>query len=342
MTFLSAVSFSTAVLAAPMQDGAATAPLGPNLVEHATARSISILAQEQVLGMGVVIDPIGLAITPGEVAFGSDGKPRTNLRCRLNRAIHPLKVVAYDASTDLALVALPERDDYAYAELADRMSSTVVLVMLTGGAVRGQVAMTGVSGVIAMNGRFVSLNEIRLDSGGKASTGSPVFLPNGTLAGLISAELTSDQPTPAPLESRMLQGFAAKLGPIKPATTFSPDVSILDRVITGFRGDSRTIDHPWIGLFFKTGPAPELGALVTEVTRNSPAEEAGIRVGDAIVGSGLQPFRSHVDFASFLFGKKPGEQFNLSLSRNRIVRIVSVRLAREPHATSRLVRGSGD
>ena len=342
MTFLSAVSFSTAVLAAPMQDGAATAPLSPHLIEHAAARSISVLSQERVVGMGVVIDPEGLAITPGEVAFGSDGKPRTNLRCRLKQAVHPIKVIAYDASTDLALLELPDRSDYAYAELSENVSSTVLLVMLPTGGARAQVAVAGVPGVIAMNGRFMPLNEIRLDSGGRAVTGSPVFLPNGMLAGLISAELASEQPSPVVAEPRMLQGFAAKLGPIKPATTFSPDVSILARVIGGFRTDSRTVDHPWIGLFFKTGQAPELGAVVTEVTKNSPAEDAGIRVGDTIVGSDLQPFRSHVEFASFLFGKKPGERFNLSVLRGGRVQVMPVRMAREPHSTNRLVRGSGD
>lgn len=340
MTFLSAVSFSTAVLAAPMQDGAATAPLSRNLMDHASARTISIIESDRTIGMGVVIDSSGLAITPGEVAFGADGKPRSNLRCRLRGATHNLKVVAFDSSTDMALVALPANGDYLFAELADRMSSTVVLVMLPSGAARGQVAVTGVAGVIAMNGRFVPLNEIRLDSGGRAATGSPVFMPNGTLAGLISAELGTDQPAPGVAESRMLQGFAAKLGPIKPATTFSPDLTVLERVVAGFRSESRTIEHPWIGLYFKTGLAPLSGAQVTEVAPDSPAAEAGIRVGDVIIGSSTQAFRTHVEFASFLFSKRPGESFLLSLSRGGVIRTIQVRLAREPHPTNRLIRGS--
>ena len=138
----------------------------------------------------------------------------------------------------------------------------------------------------------------------------------------------------------MLQGFAAKLGPIKPATTFSPDLSVLDRVVGGFRTETRTVEHPWLGLFFKTGPAPLLGALITEVTPNSPAAEAGMRVGDAIIGSPTQAFRSHVEFASFLFSKKPGENVTLTLSRNGAMRTIQVRLAREPHPTNRLLRES--
>jgi S1-C subfamily serine protease len=321
-----------------MQDGAATAPLSNDLVAHAGARTVSISEGELALGMGVVISPKGLVLTPGEIAFGTDGKPRTRLRGKLKEKVMPLKVVAFDSNTDLALLELPEKDDYPYADLADRLTSTVVLVMMPTGASRGHVAVTGVSGVIAMNGRFVPLNEIRLDSGGRAPTGAPIFMPNGTLAGLISAELSSEQPSPAP-EIRM-QGFAAKLGPIKPATTFSPDLTVLGRVIDGFKSRQRNVDHPWIGLYFKTGPAPLLGALVTEVVPESPGEVAGIRVGDAIIGSSTHAFRSHVEFASFLFGKKPGEAFALTLSRNDRVRTVRVTLAREPHATDKLIRGS--
>ena len=341
MTFLSAVSFSTAVLAAPMQDGAATAPLSRNLVDHASARTLAISLNGQTVGMGVVVSQQGLALTTGEVAFDTGGKPRTNLRGKLDKTTLPLKVVAYDSSTDLALVELPQKSEYDFVELADRVTSTVVLVMLPTGAARGHVAVVGVPGVIAMNGRFMPLNEIRLDSGGRAPTGSPIFLPDGRLAGLISAELGSDQPSPAPAETRMLNGFAAKLGPLKPATTFSPDLTVLDRVITGFKSETRSIDHPWIGLFFKTGPVPLQGAEITEVASNSPAADARIRVGDVILGSPTQAFRSHVEFAAYLFGKKPGETLTLSVSSEGRVRTVQVRLAREPHATGNLVRSGG-
>ncbi|MDQ2986319.1 MAG: PDZ domain-containing protein [Armatimonadota bacterium] len=344
MTFLSAVSLGVAILSPPAQDGAATPPLSAELGRYASARTLVVSEAGRTLGFGVIVDPKGFAILPGEVAFAETGSPRKSLKGKVIDASYALKVIAFDPSTDLALVSLPEASrNYEFAELAERLSSTIVLVILPNGPARGQVAVTGVSGVIALSGRYMPLNEIRLDSRGRAPTGAPVYLPNGKLAGLINAELQTNEPAAA-VESmsmpgaRALSGFAAKLGPLAPATAFSLDLPVLDRVISGFRSPSRTIEHPWIGLFFKTGAPPALGAEVTEVVAGSPGEAAGIRIGDAIIGSAQQSFRSHVEFAAFLFGKKPGENFSLAVARDDRVRTVQVRLAREPHSTDSLVR----
>lgn len=348
MTFLSAVSLGGVIALAVGQDGIATAPLSRDLAGHATARTVSFSESGKSLGLGVVISSEGLVLTPGEVAFGSNGKPRSILKGMVGERSLTAKVVAFDPSTDLALIALPTSSaSYAFAELADRMSSTVVMVVLPDGPVRGQVVVSEVSGVMAQNSRYLPLNEIRLDSGGRAPTGAPVFLPNGQLAGLISAELESrstgsNLSAPSAMESaRPLVGFAAKLGPLPPSTAFALDIPVLERVLSGFTSATRTIDHPWIGLFFKTGPSPALGAQITEVVKGSPGEAAGIRAGDIVIGSPQMPFRSHVEFASFLFAKKPGEVVTLSVLRGTTVRTAQVRMAREPQATDKLVRATG-
>jgi len=348
MTFLSAVSFGALAAMATGQDGVATAPLSRNLASHAVARTVQFTESGKSLGLGVVISADGLVLTPGEVAFGASGKPRAALKGSIAERALSASVVAFDPSTDLALVALPSSpSNYLFAELADRMSSTVVMIVLPDGPARGQVVVSGISGVMARNSRYLPLNEIRLDSGGRAPTGAPVFLPNGELAGLISAELesrsTPSPPSPPAMAEgmRAMEGFAAKLGPLPPLTAFALDLPVLQRVIAGFTSSARTIDHPWIGLFFKTGSSPTLGAQITEVVKGSPGEAAGIRVGDTVIGSAQMPFRSHVEFASYLFAKKPGELVSLSVLRGTTVRTVQVRMAREPQATDKLVRSTG-
>jgi len=345
--FLSAVSLAALLASGTSQDGVTTAPLSRGLAAHALERTVTFTESGESLGLGVVIGSEGLVLTPGDVAFGIAGKPRTKLKGSIGEQTFIAKVVAFDSSSDLALIALPSSTaGYPFAQLADRVNSTVVMLVLSNGPARGQVVVSGVSGVMACSSRYLPLNEIRLDSGGRAPTGAPVFLPNGQLAGLISAELESppdSSPAPATeaMAPRVLSGFAAKLGPLTPSTAFALDLPVLERVIRGFTSPGRTIDHPWIGLFFKTGPSPALGAQITEVVSGSPGEAAGIKVGDVVIGSPQSPFRSHVEFASFLFATQPGEIVSLSVLRGTDVRTVQVRMAREPHATDKLIRSTG-
>lgn len=345
MTYLSAVSLATAVLASGGQEGAITAPLSRDLAGHASARTILLSDSERFLGLGVVITSDGLAIAPGDVVFNSTGRPRTALRATRNGVAEDARVVAFDPSTDVALVALPAKGNtYAYAEPAENMSGRVVLVMLQEGPARGFVAATGAAGVMALTGRYMPLNEIRLDSGGKAPTGAPVFLPDGKLVGMISGAFDSGQSrvraAPA-VEAPAIapSGFAAKIGPT-PATTFSLDLPVLRRIVDGYRSSDKSIDHPWVGLFFKTNPEREQGALITEVVPNSPGATAGIKVGDVVIGTTVQPFFTHVEFAAYLFARKPDETVTLTVNRDGRSRNVQIRLAREPHATNQLVRAA--
>ena len=341
MMFLSAASISALVALSGAQDGAITSPLSENLARHAEVRTLTISESGKTLGLGVVIDPKGLAITPGEVAFDSQGKPRTSLRADVGDRRLPIEVIGFDSSTDLALVSLPVGESYPSAALATRINSNVVLVMMPSGPVRAQVAVSGMGGVMALTGRYMPLSEIRLDSGGRAPTGAPVFLPDGSLAGLICAELSQQQAASDSMRTeapKTLTGFAAKLGPLASATAFSLDLPVLERVIDGFKTPNRVIEHPWVGLFFKTAEAPTQGAVITRVVENSPGEEAGIQVGDTVTGATGQIFNNHVEFASFLFGTRPGERITLSIVRGISIRTVDVAVAREPSSTSILER----
>jgi S1-C subfamily serine protease len=312
------------------------------LARHAEARTLTVSENGQTLGLGVVIDPRGFAITPGEVAFDEEGQPRTSLKAdTLDRRL-PIAVIGFDPSTDLALVSLPAGESYPAASLAQNISQNVVMVMLPGGPVRGQVAANGMDGVMALTGRYMPLNEIRLDSGGRAPTGAPVFLPDGTLAGIISAELNGprqiSEELSIPAGSRTMTGFAAKLGPIAPATAFSLDLPVLQRVIEGYKSANRIIEHPWVGLFFKTSESPNQGAEITKVIDNSPGQLAGIRIGDVVVGSPTRSFRTHVVFGSLLFRTSPGDRLDVSIVREGSIKQVSIQVAREPNSTSRLER----
>lgn len=71
--------------------------------------------------------------------------------------------------------------------------------------------------------------------------------------------------------------------------------------------------------------APEgSGVLVGEVVSGSPAEAAGIRVGDVLTAIGGEPVGSAADVQRIVRGRKEGEEVSVDLLRNGAPRAVTV------------------
>ena len=68
------------------------------------------------------------------------------------------------------------------------------------------------------------------------------------------------------------------------------------------------------------------GAEVTSVQPGTPAERAGIRVGDVIVGLDGQPIRDATELQTALARRQPGERVRLTLVRDRRRMDISVEL----------------
>jgi len=91
---------------------------------------------------------------------------------------------------------------------------------------------------------------------------------------------------------------------------------------------------PWTGLntSFSNGRL-----TVTSVERNSPGWTGGINVNDELIG--IDEFRLADDFSKLLSMKKPGDTVKVTLSRNGLIKVVPIRLERNP-AVSYLLTAS--
>ena len=82
------------------------------------------------------------------------------------------------------------------------------------------------------------------------------------------------------------------------------------------------IRRPWVGI--KTEPPRGLsprealtaGVTVSSIVPGSPAAEAGIRPGDAIIRAGTRPLRSTYDWQAVLLDVRVGEDLQLALERD--------------------------
>ena len=66
-----------------------------------------------------------------------------------------------------------------------------------------------------------------------------------------------------------------------------------------------------------TGEDAEVGARLTDVVEDSPAEEAGLKVGDIVLTVDGETVQSYQEFLGMLREHKPGEEIKLEISRDR-------------------------
>jgi serine protease Do len=125
-------------------------------------------------------------------------------------------------------------------------------------------------------------------------------------------------------------GFAIGVSSIKP---------VADEIIRFGR-----VRHGWSGMEFwdiseqlakRLGLASTDGALVVEVYRGGPADESGIKPGDAVVEAGGKKITSVADIQDVLRKARAGDQLQLKLSRKGKAITVRIKLAEVPEQLQR-------
>ena len=90
----------------------------------------------------------------------------------------------------------------------------------------------------------------------------------------------------------------------------------------------RSMPQPWVpDAPFRVG---ELGALVVEVIEDSPADEAGLKVGDVIWEIDGMPLTEEDELADLIGSYEPGDTVELLIMRRESMRTFSAKLGRHP------------
>ncbi len=310
------------------QDGL-QAPLSRELAE-ATLRSAAVVRQAGItLGMTVFISSDGKAIAPGEVAFDNNGVPRRGLTANLaNGQVLNMSVSAFDPITDVALLQ-PDRTftNILAGKPAKEILSSVALGVLPTGPTRVQITRPYVTGVLEFSTRYVPLVEVRLETEATSLAGSPIFSPDGTLAGVLLASLGGREATSVD-PAMNVTGMNNLFGPKQAATAYALSPPILQRIADGFLKNRGFVRHPWIGLFFDG--TPDGGAIVTSVVQGGPSAFAGLIPGDIVIAGGTRKVSTHYDLAAYLFGLQVGAIADLTIIRNGEIRPVKVAVSFDP------------
>lgn len=265
---------------------AVAAALSPSVVQIETRTS---------LGSGVIYRADGYIITAAHVV---DGTGRVTVRLADGTRL-PGRLVGADANSDVAVIQVDETGLPA-APIAENGSVEVGQMAIAIGSPWGLEGSV-TAGVISSLERTVTGSDgvprtmIQTDTAiNPGNSGGALADRQGRVIGINDAIYT-------------LSGGSDGVGFAIPVGTA---VSVADRLIAG-----EEILPAFLGVTGTDTTSGPAGALVNGVIPGSPAEAAGLRVGDLITGYQGQRIESFADLAAAVRGDLPGETVTLTVQR---------------------------
>jgi S1-C subfamily serine protease len=228
-------------------------------------------------GSGIVIDEEGLVLTIGYLMVEAHA---AEVVTNAGRTV-PATIVGYDHATGFGILRAIQPlklKPFVFGRSADVKVNDPVLVASHGGPGMVSPARVAAKREFAGSWEYLLDEAIFTAPPHPAWSGAALISREGKLLGVGS----------------LIVGDAAGSGAASPGNMFVP-IERLPPILGDLIADGRVAGpgHPWLGV-----AADDVrGRLVVgRVTPGGPAEKAGIRKGDEIVGVGGEPPRSLADF----------------------------------------------
>ena len=229
------------------------------------------------------------------------------------------KVIGTDEKTDLAVVKIEGKSDLPFVKLADvepRVGEWVVAVGNPFG-----LGGTVTAGIVSARGRDIQGSSygdfLQIDAAvNTGNSGGPAFNLSGEVVGVNAAIFS-------PNGGNVGIAFAIPASVVKQVTAQLIDSGTVTR---GFLGVG--IQDVGKDIAESVGLASAKGALVTEPTKDSPADKAGIKSGDVITKVDGKEINNALDLSRTIAGKNPGTEVDVIVWRNGKEESVKVTLGK--------------
>ncbi len=270
------------------------------------------------LGSGVIVSDKGYILTNHHVVEAADEIEVALADARRAKA----RVVGSDPDTDLAVLKLELKNlpsvTFAQSELA-RVGDIVLAIGNPFG-----VGQTVTSGIISGLGRShlginTCENFIQTDAAiNPGNSGGALVDVNGNLIGINSAIYTRS-------------GGSQGIGFAIPSSLAR---QVMEQII-----ETGTVTRGWVGIgvqdltteLAETLKRPKVaGALITDVVNASPADHAGIKPGDVLVGVEGKPVVDYSSTLNLISALKPGNTATLRVMREKKEFDVKVSVGKRP------------
>ncbi len=271
---------------------------------------------QKTLGSGVVISSDGYIITNNHVVDNS-----TKLQVTLpdGRKVSA-KIIGKDPKSDLALIKV-EAQNLNPIRFGDYNAIQVGEWVLAIGSPFGEaLQQTVTAGIISAKGRSnVGIadyeNFLQTDAAiNPGNSGGALVDLDGNLIGINTAIYSSNG-------SNAGVGFAIPINIVQNVVT---QLKTSGHVTRGYLGVSIQDLSPGLQKSLKAGDRH--GAIVSDVQKDSPAEEAGLKPYDIITSVNGQAVRDNTELRNLVSSMKPGSKVDLGVIRNGEEKRFTVRL----------------
>jgi Do/DeqQ family serine protease len=229
---------------------------------------------QRSLGSGVMVDPSGLVVTNNHVIEGAD-QVKVSLP---DKREFEAEIVLRDSRSDLAVLRLKDtKEKFPTLDFdnSDELQVGDIVLAIGNPFGVGQTVTHGIISALARNHvgitdyQFFIQTDASINPG---NSGGALIDMTGKLAGINTSIVSSS-------------GASAGIG-------FAIPANMVRIVVASAKSGSTTVKRPWLGARLQA-VTPEIaetlglrtptGALVANVTPNSPAARAGLKLSDLIV-----------------------------------------------------------
>jgi len=265
--------------------------------------------RERSLGSGVVVDPKGYIVTNRHVVEKAD-RIRVRLQDDPPTVQHDAKVIGMDQETDLAVIKIDVDHPLLAAKLGNSDSMQVGDWVLAIGSPFGQVG-TVTAGIVSAKGRNIVpqrqfQNFIQTDAAiNPGNSGGPLVNMDGEVIAINTAILT---------ETNSYAGVGFALPSNTVASVYNQLIGPEHRVARGSIGiQFNSEENPAIARVYGAGS----GITIADVSPpGSPAEQAGLKVGDTIVSVDGKDVKTGDELVADIASRKPGTKVQIGFIRN--------------------------
>ncbi len=264
--------------------------------------------RERSLGSGVIVDPKGYIVTNRHVVEKAD-RIRVKLEDDPPGVLHDAKVIGSDQETDLAVIKIESDKPLPVAKLGNSDGMQVGDWVLAVGSPFG-LQETVTAGIVSAKGRNIVPQRqfqsfIQTDAAiNPGNSGGPLVNMAGEVIGINTAILT---------DTNAYAGVGFALPSNTVAQVYNQLVGPEHRVSRGSIGIMfNALENPAIARVYGTGS----GVTISNVTPGSPAEQAGLKVGDTIIAVDGKPVKNGDELVADIAARKPGSKVTVGLIRN--------------------------